>query len=219
MTVSSGTTDESVRPRLSAIIRRVGYSLLISTIIPSVLFYVCLVAGNIGFALGGALAWCYGVLIWRKATHRRCPALLWVTATGLSVKTVLSIATGSTYVYFLQPAVTETVIAMLFLGSLLGARPVVGRVAADFFPMTDEVASRPRVQRLFWYLTLMWAVLCLGQAALTVWLLESASVSTFVAARAGVTTTFAVGGAAITIVFAARIAHIERLLHRPVPLG
>jgi hypothetical protein len=204
---------DPARPRLAAVVRRLTCSLLISTIIPSGLFYLCLRVGNVHVALVGALAWCYGTLSWRLATRRACPALLWVTAIGLTAKTAVTVATGSTFVYFLQPAISETAIALLFLVSLCGARPVVGRVASDFYPMTDEVASRPRIKRLFWHLTLMWAVLCLGQAALTVWLLERASLSTFVAARAGVTTTFAVGGAAVTVAFAVRIARSERLFH------
>jgi hypothetical protein len=184
-----------------------------ATIIPSVLFYVCLVAGDIWAALGAALAWCYGAMAWRVGTRRRCSGLLWLTAIGLTLKTALSLATGSTFVYFLQPAVTDAVIALVFLTSLAGARPVVSRLAADFYPMTHEVASRPRVQRLFWHLTLMWAILCLGQALATVWLLESASLATFVAARTGLTIGVAVLGAAATVGLAVRIARSEDLLH------
>ena len=207
------TEPETVaRPRLAAIVRRLACTLLISTIAPSVLFYVCLTVGDIRIALAGALAWCYGALAWRLATRRRCPALLWLTALGLTAKTTLTVATGSTFVYFLQPAVTQTLVALLFLVSLCGARPVVARVAADFYPMTAEVAGRPRIQRLFWHLTLMWALLCLGQAALTMWLLETASLHTFVAARMIATTSFAVVGASVTVMFAARIARSERLL-------
>jgi hypothetical protein len=202
-----------VRPKLGAVVRHVGASLLLAIIIPSALFYTCLRLGDIWAALGAALVWCYGAMAWRLSTRQRCSALLWLTAIGLTAKTIFSVTTGSTFVYFLQPAVTDFVIAVIFLVSLSGARPIVARVAADFYPMTEDVAARPRVQRLFWHLTLMWAVLCLIQAGVTVWLLEKASMDTFVAARFGVTTGFAVTGAAVTIMFAARIAKSEGLLH------
>lgn len=203
----------TARPRLAVIVRHLACTLLVATVIPSAVFYLALVVGDVWLALGAALAWCYGVMIWRLKTRRRCSALLWITAGGLTAKTIVSIATGSTFVYFLQPAMTDTVIAMLFLISLRGARPVVARLAADFYPMTDEVAGRPRIQRLFSHLTLMWALLCLGQAGVTVWLLLSTSLDTFVAARTGVTIGFALAGAAMTVVFAARIARRENLLH------
>ena len=38
---------------------------------------------------------------------------------------------------------------MAFFVSLLTARPVVARVAGDFYPLTPEVASRRAVTRLF----------------------------------------------------------------------
>jgi hypothetical protein len=206
-------SSQTTRPRLAAIVRHLACSLLVATVIPSVVFYLSLIIGDVWVALGAALAWCYGAMIWRLRTNRRCSALLWITAGGLTAKTILSIATGSTFIYFLQPAMTDTVIAVLFLLSLRGARPVVARLAADFYPMTEEVASRPRVQRLFSHLTLMWALLCLCQAGVTVWLLLSTSLDTFVAARTGVTIGFALTGAAATVVFAARIARRENLLH------
>lgn len=215
LTPQAQSRDEQppVRPRLTAVIKHVAASLALAVVIPSALFYACLRVGDIWAALGAALVWCYGAMAWRLSTRQRCSALLWLTAFGLTAKTIFSLATGSTFVYFLQPAVTDFAIAVIFFVSLSGARPIVARVAADFYPMTDDVAARPRVQRLFWHLTLMWAVLCLLQAGVTVWLLEKASLDTFVAARFGITTGFAVAGAAVTIMFAARIARSEGLLH------
>jgi uncharacterized membrane protein len=202
-----------VRPKLGAVVKHVSASLALAIVIPSALFYGCLRVGDIWAALGAALVWCYGAMAWRLSTRQRCSALLWLTAGGLTAKTIFSLATGNTFVYFLQPAVTDAVIAAIFFASLTGARPIVARVAADFYPMTEDVAARPRIQRLFWHLTLMWAVLCLLQAAVTLWLLEKASLDTFVAARFGVASGFAITGAAVTILFAARIAKSEGLLH------
>jgi uncharacterized membrane protein len=184
-----------------------------ATVIPSVVFYVCLVTANIWAALVSALAWCYCAMAWRVSTRRPCSALLWLTVVGLTVKTVLTFATGSTFLYFLQPVVTDGVIALLFFTSLASARPLVARLAADFYPMTADVAARPRVQRLFWHLTLLWAVLCLGQALVTLWLLESTSLTTFVAIRTGLTIGVAVLGAAATVALALRIARSENLVH------
>ena len=201
------------RPRLAAIVKHLALSLLLATIIPSVLFYVCLRVGDVWAAFTAALVWCYGSMAWRVGTRRRRSALLWITTIGLTAKTVFSLVTGSTFLYFLQPAITDGVIAAIFFGSLAGARPVVARLAADFYPMTDDVAARPRIQRLFWHLTLLWAVLCMFQAAASLCLLETLSLNAFVAARAGVTTAIALAGATVTVLFAVRIARSEGLLH------
>jgi uncharacterized membrane protein len=95
----------------------------------------------------------------------------------------LAFASGSTFLYCLRPVISDGVIALLFMSSLMTARPIVARRSADLYPMTDEVANRPRIERLFWHLTLFWAVLCLIKAAITMWLLESLPAVTFVAVK------------------------------------
>jgi hypothetical protein len=205
------------RPRLRTILRHLGLSLLWANVVPAALFYVCFAAGNIWAALVAALVWCYGAMAWRVRTPRRTSGLLWLTAVGLTAKTALTMATGNTFLYFAQPALNDAAVAMLFLASLVTARPVVARLASDFYPMTEDVARRPRVQRLFWQLTLLWAVVCLVKAAATLWLLESMPLVTFVAVKSVLTPAVAMVGVAATIVIAFRVARHEGLLHGHAP--
>jgi hypothetical protein len=125
---------------------------------------------------------------------------------------VISISTGSTLIYFLQPAVNDLLIGAVFLLSLGSARPVVARLAADFFPMTQDIAARPRVQQLFWRLTLLWAFLCLLRAGITLWLLRAESITAFVAAKGLLTITVLLFGATTTVVVAHRVARGEGLM-------
>lgn len=208
---------EVERPRFGTIMRHLGLSILMANVVPGVLFYLCLRAGNVWTALIAALVWCYGSMAWRLTTKRRASGLLLITMVGLTAKTVLALASGSTFVYFLQPAITDGVVAALFLISLATARPIVARLAGDFFPMTADVAARPRIQRLFWNLTLFWAVICLAKSMVTVWLLESFPLVTFVAVKGILILAMILTGTAITVVAAFRVAHSEGLLHRPNP--
>jgi uncharacterized protein DUF3159 len=201
------------RPKLGQIVRHLSLSLLMANVIPTVLFYVCLVTGDVWAAFASALVWCYGAMAWRITTGRPRSALLWLTAAGLTAKTVVSISTGSTLIYFLQPAINDLLIGTVFLVSLGSARPIVARLAADFFPMSQDIATRPRVQQLFWRLTLLWAVLCLMRAGVTLWLLHAESISTFVATKGLLTLTVLVFGVTITVVVAHRVARREGLLH------
>lgn len=211
------SADDVARPRLRAILRHLGLSLLWANVVPAALFYACFAAGNVWTALVAALVWCYGAMAWRLSTRRRTSGLLWLTAVGLTVKTALSVATGSTFLYFVQPAVNDGAVALLFLASLATARPVVARLAGDFYPMTEDVALRPRIQRLFWRLTLLWAFICLVKAAATLWLLESVPLSTFVAVKSVLTPGIAIIGGIATIVIAFRVARHEGLLHTHTP--
>jgi hypothetical protein len=205
------------QPKFGAIMRHLTLSIMMANVIPSVLFYLCLVAGNVWTALIAALVWCYGSMAWRLSTKRRASGLLLLTVVGLTAKTVLALASGSTFVYFLQPAITDGVVATLFLISLATARPIVSRLAGDFFPMSADIAGRPRIQRLFWHLTLFWALICVAKSIVTVWLLESFPLVTFVAVKEIMILTILVVGTGITVAAAFRVAKSEGLLHKAVP--
>jgi hypothetical protein len=71
-------------------------------------------------------------------------------------------------------------VSAIFLVSLVTARPVVARLASDFYPIDREVAGRPRIRRLFWHLTLLWALVSLVKGGVGFWLLESQSLLDFV---------------------------------------
>jgi hypothetical protein len=209
--------DDTERPKFRTIMRHLGLSIMMANVIPSVLFYLCLVAGNVWTALIAALVWCYGSMAWRLSTKRRASGLLLLTVVGLTAKTVLALASGSTFVYFLQPAITDGVVAALFLISLATARPIVARLAGDFFPMSADIASRPRIQRLFWNLTLFWAIICVAKSIVTVWLLESFPLVTFVAVKEIMILTILIIGTGITVAAAFRVAKSEGLLHKAAP--
>ena len=205
MAVTSG-------PCLGAVVRRIAVSLTVAILVPTALFYVCLHTANLWVALIVALAWCYATVAWRVRTGRPASALLWLTVAGLTGKTILAFATGSTAIYFLQPALGDAVVAIAFLLSLMSARPAVARLASEFYPMTKEVAARPRVQTLFTRLTLLWAGICAAKAGATVWLVHTLSVTSFVTAKTVFAPSAAVLGAALTVALAVRVARREGLL-------
>ena len=101
----------------------------------------------------------------------------------MTARTAIAFGSGDTFIYFLQPVVTDALVAGVFLVSLATARPVVARLAADFYPMTHDLATRPRMRRLFWHLTLLWGLVCLAKGGATLWLLTSQSLVTFVVVK------------------------------------
>jgi hypothetical protein len=204
--------DPTPRPRLSAILSHLSLSLLTACVVPGLLFYVCLATINVWAALVAALAWCYAASVWRMATKRQRSGLLILTMAVLTVRTGFAFASGDTFIYFLQPAVADVLVATIFFGSLATARPVVARLAPDFFPMSADEAERPRVQRLFWHLTLLWALVCLGRASVTVSLLLSQSLMTFVVLKTICLLAMTVVAVTATVVAAVWVARKEGLL-------
>ena len=168
------------RPPLRVVLRRVTLSLGVACAVPAALFLTCYQLFGVWPAILAALVWSYTAIGWRALTGRRTSGLLVLTAAVLTGRTLIALAADSTFLYFLQPIITDGLVAAAFLISLATARPVVARLAGDFYPMDAELSLRPRIRRLFWRLTLLWAVVGLAKAASMLWLLTSASLDTFV---------------------------------------
>jgi uncharacterized membrane protein len=200
------------RPGLVTVIQRVSLSLLIAVVIPAVVFYSVFVLAGVWAAIIAALVWSYGAIAWRAVTRRRTSGLLILAAVLLTGRTALSVVAGSTWLYFLQPVISDGIVAVLFLLSLASARPMVARLAGDFYPMDHELAMRPRVRRLFRNLTAIWAVLGLTKATITLWLLESQTLETFILVKSISMLSINVVAAFATIGLAALVARQEGLL-------
>ena len=179
-TTPAQTTPVTTRPRLRTVLRRVALSLTVACAIPAALFFTSYQLFGVWTAIVVALGWSYGAIAWRAVSGRRTSGLLVLTAIILTGKTVVAVVSHSTFFYFLQPIITDGVVAMTFLLSLASTRPVVARLAGDFYPMDAELSLRPRLRRLFWHLTAMWAVVCLAKAVAMFWALNSLSLDTFV---------------------------------------
>ena len=117
---------------------RLAASLLVAVVIPGVVFYVALVASGITppscWRSPGRTAPSCGA----RSRDRPMSGLLALTVTVMTAKTIFTLLTGNTFVYFFQPVVTDAAVGALFLGSLATARPVVARLAPDFYPMTPR---------------------------------------------------------------------------------
>jgi Protein of unknown function (DUF3159) len=199
LTPSAESLLEATQPRTRDVVVRTSVSIAIGCVVPALVFSATMIAFSVTPALLAALAWGAGVVGWRAATKRRTSGLLVLTLLILAVRTALALATGSTFLYFLQPILANAVVAAVFIGSLLTARPAASWLAADFFPMDDEIASRPGVRRLFWRLTLMWGLLIAVKGGVSYWLLQSQSLVDFVLLKTVAISSLTALGVAATI--------------------
>ena len=150
-------------------------SLTTAVVAPTVLFAATVVTFDVMVAVTVALAWVAGATCWRWATGRPVSGLLMLTLGIMTVRTGFTLASGNTFVYFVQPVFADAAVAAIFLGSLLTARPIVARLAPDFYPIDAALAARPRIRRLFRRLTLLWGLVIVLKASVTLWLLVSLS--------------------------------------------
>ena len=168
---------------LREVARRTTISISVGCLVPGLIFYSLYVVAGVWPAITAALLWTYGALTWRKVTGRPVSGLLALAAVVLTLRTVVAFAADSPFLYFLQPVLTDFVVGGIFLASMLTARPVVARMAPDFYPLDDEVATRPGIRRLFSGLTGLWGAICVVKGGVMLWLLLSQTIDTYVLVR------------------------------------
>jgi hypothetical protein len=212
------TADVATMPVLDApgihlrhVVARTAVSLLTAVVAPAALVTTTLLVFNIDTAVVVALAWMVGAMGWRWATRRPVSAVLLLALGMMTVKTAFTLATGNTFVYFVQPVFTDALVAAVFLGSLLTGRPIVARIAPDFYPVDRALAARPRIRRLFHRLTLMWGLVIVVKGSLTLWLLLSQSTVDFVVIKNSAVLTLTLLTAAVTVAMSAIVGRQEGL--------
>jgi hypothetical protein len=170
-------------PRLRALARHALPNLVEATVVPLLVFYAALWLVGVWGGLIGALVWSYTAIVRRLVVGSPVPGLLVLGAIGLTARTVVAALSGSVFVYFLQPTLTTVFIAGVFLASVPAGRPIAERLAGDFCPLPATFIGSPPVRRFFARITVLWAFVQLTNAALSVWLLITQPVGTYVLAK------------------------------------
>jgi hypothetical protein len=196
--------------------RRSGPHLIEATIVPAVLFYVGLVTAGLGAAYLAALTWSYAVLARRALRRDPVPAILVISVIGITVRTLVAVISRSSFMYFFQPVLGSIAMGFVFLISVAIGRPLIATLAHEFWPLSAEVAARPRVVRLFRRLTGRWAGVNLASAALTTGLLVTLPLGTFLAVKQLSGLGLTAGAVCLTVSMALRTARREGL-HAPPP--
>jgi hypothetical protein len=191
---------------------RVAASLATAVFVPAVLLWATLVLVNVAAAVIVVLVWMVGAVALRRVCGKPVSGLLMLTLTVMAIRTAFTLATGNTFIYFIQPVFADLTVAALFLGSLATTRPVIARLAPDFYPMSSEAAARPEVRALFSRLTLMWGVVILAKATITYWLLETLSTVNFVLIKGGAVITLTLTAVLVTLMWSVVVGRQQGLL-------
>lgn len=170
-------------PDLRTVATHAAPRIIESTLIPLGLFLLGLRILGVWGAMTAGLVWIYAVILIRVCIRRRVSGILLIGAVTLTARTIVAMASHSVVVYFLQPSLGTMLIAAAFLFSVAINRPLAGRLAADFCPLSSEVHANTHVRRFFRQISLLWAFTQAMNAAVTVWLLFSQSLGTFVVLR------------------------------------
>ncbi len=198
-----------------SVARRSGPHLLEASVIPTALFYTALVVLGLGAAYAAALLWLGATAVVRLARRRPIPPLLVLGLIGITVRTTVAVASGSSFFYFVQPVASSMVMAGVFLVSVLIGRPMIEKLALEFWPLTPEVLALPSVSRLLRGLTFLWAGVNLAIGLTTLTLLLCLPLATYVAVKQLASLAITGTGIAITIDRSLRVARQEGYVVEP----
>jgi len=185
-------------------------------LIPTALFLLLLNVFGVSAAIMGGLGWSASVIVVRRLLGRRVPTLVLVGLGVLLVRTGLALATGSSFLYFLQPTLGTGTVGLVLVASALFGRPLILRLARDFCPLPADTMGDPHLRRFFLGISFFWGVTQLLNAAVTLWLLVSQSVGTYVVTRTAMSWTLTAAGIAVSVVWFARV--LQRRQEHLVPL-
>ena len=153
------------------------------TIVPLALFLIGLRVIGVWGAMFAGLGFVYAAILVRLVARRPVPGILAIGAVTLTVRTIIAVLSHSSVVYFLQPSLGTIAVSAAFLLSVPFGRPLAARLAADFCPLSREVHGNQHVRAFFRRISLLWAAAQAANAGLTLWLLFSQSLATYVVFR------------------------------------
>ncbi|WP_329087889.1 MULTISPECIES: VC0807 family protein [unclassified Streptosporangium] len=192
-----------VLPRIGVLLRHAAPRVFESMILPVLVFYVALVFTSANGALAVAAAWVYGGVAWRLVRGGEAPGTLLLAAGTITVRVVLTVATGNPIVFFLQPCLGVFCVSMGFLLTAPLQRPLIQRVVADLVPLPDQVMEHPRMRRFFVSQSVLWGCAQLLNGALSLWLLLSQTLETYLLVRTSAVAVL-LGGVALVSVLSLR---------------
>jgi len=199
-----GTASLLHLPHPLHVLRHAVPVILESVVAPVGAYYCVLLVAGFRGALIGALAWSYflvGRRLWRR---EHASTLLWLGTALLTLRTIISFATGSAFVYFIQPTASAFLASLLLVLSALVGRPFTQRFTHDFCPLTPELLARPSVHRFFVRVSFLWAVAMFLNGAIVLTLLLTASNASFPLERLGASLSLTAGAIALSITWFAR---------------
>ncbi len=171
-------------PGLGAIARHSWLNIVIGKIVPLVLFLVGYSIAGLTPAVLAGLAWSLGVVAYQRAKGHRIAGLVILSIVGNTAKTIVAVLTGSVLAYFIQPTISTTLIGTAFLISVPMGLPLAERLVHDFCPFDEQTANEPAFKAFFPKLSLLWAATSLLNGAVTLYLLLTQSITSFVLYKA-----------------------------------
>jgi hypothetical protein len=199
-------------PRL--VLRHAVPVVLESVVAPLVAYYCAMVVAGFRGALIGALAWSYFLVARRLVRRERVSTMLMLGTALLTLRTGISFATGSAFLYFVQPTASAFLASALLVCSAVLRRPFTQRFTIDFCPLSPEFLARPTTQRFFVRVSILWAVAMALNGAVVLALLLTSSSNGFALERGAITVSLTFVAVFLSVVWFTRTMRVDGIAVR-----
>jgi hypothetical protein len=186
--------DHLELPRPLRLLWTATWSLAESAGFPLVAFVIAawLAGRDAGLVAGVVAIWLTALI--RKIVTGSVPGLLTISATVLTLNTVVVIATGNIWIFLLHFPVGNLVMCLLFARTARSANPLVAQLAAEIVALRQPASHHPGLHSFFQRATWLWAGIFLALAAALAGLLVTEPLRTFLVLSSVATIALVVAG-------------------------
>ncbi len=176
--LARGSLIDLPEPTWPALLRRGLPLVTIESVVPVVVFYGAWRAGGLVAAIVAGTVVALAIAGWQMRAERG-GAIALATAVFVVIQAVVGLAAHSATVYLAQPVVLSVCWALVYFGSVLIGRPLVGVFASVWYPFPPAFRASAPFRREFGMQSVVWGVYCLARAALRLAVLLGSGVGSF----------------------------------------
>lgn len=152
---------------------------LLEAVVPVLAFYAAWRAYGLGAGIAATTVASIAIaaVLVRRGKNAELVAL---GVVFVLLQAAVALAAHSTIVYLAQPVVFSFLLALIYVGSVVAGRPLIGVFASAWYPFPDWFRESAPFRREFGLQTLVWAAYCVVRAALRLVVLLHSGVGGFV---------------------------------------
>ena len=171
--------NELPDPTWQLLLRRGLPQFAFEGIVPVLVFYGLWRTSGLPAAVVVSTALSLAIAAW-QLHHGRQAGVAVVTALFVIVQALVALLANSATVYLAQPVVLSALWGLVYIGSVVVGRPLIGIFASAWYPFPPWFQASAAYRREFGLQSLVWAAYCLGRAALRLYALLGSGVGGFV---------------------------------------
>ena len=171
--------NELPEPSWRMLLRRGLPQFTVEGFVPVLVFYGVWRAAGLVAAVAASTVLSMAIALW-QVRHGRQGGLAVVSAVFVVVQALVALAAHSATVYLAQPVVLSAIWGVVYIGSVVVDRPLIGIFANAWYPFPEWFRASAPYKREFGLQSLVWAAYCLGRAALRLYVLLHTGIGGFV---------------------------------------